>query len=382
MSKVLNKYGKQACARADRGLRGRDGMERGIPGPSVASIANRFGVWALRSSIGRTPPFRRVCGTPLPNAIAEERWVKLGGVDQYVLLRGSNRDAPLLVSVHGGPGLSARAIHRRHNVLFEEHFVVVYWDQRGAGKSYDRSIDPATLTIDRMSRDLTELVDALLTEFGQSQILLIAHSWGTLLSLEHLSRRPETVKAYIGVAQVTHQLNSEREGYRWALDRARALGDKKALGVLDSIGPPPWTSEQLIRQRNQIYRLRGVYAQPPSPLRSMRELLATPETGLAEVALMLDALQWSLRHTWTEFQAFDAFERHNSLDTPVHLILGRQDFTVSPRLAETWLEGLTAPRKEVIWYDSVGHMVPAEDPHAFNRDVLRIARDHDLIDLT
>lgn len=344
-----------------------------------AALFTGLGVSAARSARGRTPPFKDAAGNLLSNAIAEERWVTLGGVDQYVLLRGRNRDAPLMVNVHGGPGMSARAMYRYHNAVLEDHFVVAYWDQRGAGKSFDRSLDPATMTIGRMAADLTDLIHWLLAAFGRSSVVLLAHSWGTLLSLEHLSRRPETVAAFIGIGQVTHQLNSEREGYRWALNRAEAVGDAKALHALDAIGPPPWTSDQLLEQRQQLYRLGGFYADPPSPFRLVRELLATPETGWTDLVPMFDAIRWSLGHMWAEFQAYDAFERHRSLDVPVHLMLGQHDHAVSTRLAEAWLEGLAAPVKEAIWYETAAHMVPAEVPEAFNRDILRIAGGHGLV---
>ncbi len=350
-------------------------VQLGSVGASLAAL----GLWAGRIAKGSTPPFVDGRGALLPNAIAEERWVTLGGVDQYVLLRGRDRNAPLMLNVHGGPGMSERAFYRYHNAILENSFVVAYWDQRGAGKGFDRSLDPATLTIDQISSDLTDLIDSLLAEFGRSMVLLLAHSWGTLLSLEHLSRRPETVSAYIGVAQVTHQLNSEREGYVWALNRAETLDDERAVRALRAIGPPPWTSDQLLDQRNQLYRLNGFYAERPSPVRLIREFLATPETGLTDLPSFFNAMQWTIGHMWPEVQTYDAFERHRSLDVPIHLMLGRHDHAVSPRLAEAWLAGLTAPIKEAIWYKTAGHMVPAEDPQAFNRDVLRIAAGHGLV---
>lgn len=346
----------------------------------IAALCAGIGGWAALTAKGRTPPFRDANGQQLQNAVAEERWITLGGVDQYVLLRGRRKDAPIMVNVHGGPGMSERALYRFHNAMLEDHFVVAYWDQRGAGKSFDRNLDPQTLTIEQMSRDLTELIDGLLAEFGQTQVLLLAHSWGTVLAIEHIARRPETVAAYIGVGQVTDQLRSEAEGYAWLLNRARQVGDEKAIAALQTIGPPPWTAEQFLEQRNHLYALNGFFAEPPSPLRYIREVISTPETGWMDILPMFNAMPWTIGHLWAENQAYNAFERHQSLDAPIHLMLGRHDHAVSPHLAETWLEALDAPKKEAIWYETAGHMVPAEDATAFNRDVLRIARDHGLID--
>lgn len=352
------------------GARRKRGFVLGALAAGLAALA--AGVW--RTAQGRTPDFLDPDGAPLPGAIAEERRIVLGGVPQYLLLRGRDRTAPLLVNVHGGPGMTERALFRFHNAALEDHFVVAYWDQRGAGKSFDPTLDPAGLTIARMSQDLTELVDRLRAEFGKDKVLLLAHSWGTVLALEHIARRPGTVAGYVGVGQVTHQLDSEREGYGWLCAEARARGDTKAMAALEALGPPPWTAAQMLAERDWLYKLGGFYADPPAPLRYIRQVLSTPETGWTDLGPMFSAMPWSIRHLWAENQAYDAFSRHQALDAPIFLMLGRHDHAVSPTLAARWLDGLDAPVKRAIWYETAGHMVPAEDPAAFNRDVLEIGR--------
>lgn len=342
----------------------------------LALAAAGLAVWSAK---GTTPAFVGADGAPLAGAIAEERWVDLGGVRQYVLIRGRDRTAPLLVNVHGGPGMTERALYRYHNAALEDHFTVAYWDQRGAGKSFDATLDPGTLTIDRMAADLTELIDALRAEFGQDKVLLLAHSWGTVLALEHIAWRPETVAAYIGVGQVTNQLESEKEGYAWLIAEAEALGETRAAEALRDLGPPPWTPDQMLAQRDWLYRLGGFYAEPPSPLGYIAQVLSTPETGWLDIVPMFKAMPWTIGHLWDENQGYDAFARHPALDAPVFLMLGRHDHAVSPSLAEAWLAALDAPIKRALWYETAGHMVPAEDPAAFNRDVLEIARAVELL---
>lgn len=305
----------------------------------------------------------------------------LGGARQYVLLRGPDREAPILVNVHGGPGMSERALYRHHNSVLEEHFIVAYWDQRGAGKSFDRRLNPASLTIAQMARDLTQLVDTLCDEFGRSRILLLAHSWGTVLALEHIAKRPETVAAYVGVGQVVNPLESEVEGYEWLLSEARKLGKSRSIRALERIGRPPWTARQFLTQRRHLYALNGFYRKPPSPPRFLREILASPETRLYDLVTMFRSMRWSIGHIWTEYMAYDAVSSHTRLEAPVYLMLGRHDHAVSPRLANEWLDGLKAPQKEVIWYENAGHMIPMECPAEFNRDVLRIGRDAGLLTL-
>lgn len=355
------------------------GGKRGFVIGGLAAMCAALAAGAWWTAKGATPAFLDADGRPIAGSVAEERWVRLGGVDQYVLIRGRDRTAPLLVNVHGGPGMSERALYRFHNAVLEDHFTVVYWDQRGAGKSFDPGLDPASLTIDRMSRDLTDLVDQLRAAFAQDKVLLLAHSWGTVLALEHIARRPETVAAYVGVGQVTRQLDSEAEGYAWALARAEAKGPAKAVTALRRIGPPPWTADEMLVERDWLYKLGGFYADPPAPLDYLRQVLATPETAWTDLAPMFKAMPWSIGHLWEENQAYDAFARHTALDVPVFLLLGRHDHAVSPTLANTWLQALDAPLKRAIWYETAGHMVPAEDPEAFNRDVLSVAREVGLL---
>ena len=164
--------------------------------------------WTARTS---TPSFVDSNGEMLPNSIAEERKVVLGGVEQHILLRGRDKTAPLLVFVHGGPGLSTTAFLRTNNAVLEEDFLMVYWDQRGTLNSFDEELDPADMTIGRMTADLGELIDYLLAEFNQEQVILVGHSWGTILALEHAAARPETVAAYIAISP-NNQPDGERCG--------------------------------------------------------------------------------------------------------------------------------------------------------------------------
>lgn len=184
-------------------------MRRALTGIAVLIVVvAAVAVWTSRTN---TPPFVDSEGNVVAGSIAEERRVVLGGVGHYVLIRGRDREAPLLVYVHGGPGGSEIAFLRAYNADLENDFVAVYWDQRGTVKSYDPSPDPATLTIARMTADLGELIDVLLKEFRQEQVLLVAHSWGAILGLEHVAKRPETIAAYIAVSQIVHEIVSDAE---------------------------------------------------------------------------------------------------------------------------------------------------------------------------
>ena len=133
-----------------------------------------FAAWKTRTG---TPSFLDVNGVLVPNSISEERTMVLGDVEQHVLLRGKDKTNPLLVFVHGGPGFSTTAFLRTNNAALEDDFVVAYWEQRGTLNSFDPKLDSADMTIEQMTADLSELIDALLAEFGQEQVILFCSNF-------------------------------------------------------------------------------------------------------------------------------------------------------------------------------------------------------------
>ena len=319
-----------------------------------------------------TPPFKDENGNIIEGSIAEERLVNLGGVEQSVLLRGRDRTAPLLVFVHGGPGATATPFLRTYNADLENSFVVAYWDQRGTAKSFNQSLDPTDITIDQLTADLGELIDQLLVEFEQEQVLLVAHSWGTIIGLEHAANRPETVAAFISVSQTTNQMTSDRLGHEWASDQAQLVNNQNAIKDLNSIGSPEYTIEEFYTQRRWVNVLGGGLYEPQSDLELLRIALATPEFGWTDLRSFFAGSRFSSEALWDEQQAYDAAARHQNLDTPIFMIVGRHDKIISPELGQSYFELLNAPAKELIWFEQSAHAPLFEEPEKFNAEVLRI----------
>lgn len=329
---------------------------------------------AVLTSRTSTPVFLDSQGRVVSGSIAEERRVELGGVEQYVLIRGRDRTAPLLVYVHGGPGASETPFLRAHNWDLENDFVAVYWDQRGAGKSYDSALDPATLNIARMTADLSELIDLLLAEFEQDEVLLVAHSWGTILGLEHVAKRSETVAAYIAVSQIVNELESDAEGYAWAVSAAKAAGDAEALADLEALGPPPYSVDEFMTQRELLVSLGGVFVAPQSNLQVVKTVLGTSEAAWPDLISFFRGNVLSVTALWPEHKRYDARERHALLEVPVFFMVGRHDRVISPRLSAEFLASVEAPDKTILWFEHSAHMLPFEEPERFGEEVRRIAR--------
>ncbi len=307
------------------------------------------------------------------NAIAEERMLTLGGVEQSVLLRGRDRTAPLLVYVHGGPGMTATPFLRTYNADLEDHFVVVYWDQRGTSKSYSDDLDPADMTIAQITSDLGELIDTVLAEFNQEQVLLVGHSWGTIPALAHVATAPETVAAYVAVAQTTNQIESDTVGYEWALAEAQATGNTRSVERLEAIGAPPYTIDEFVTQRQQVNFLGGTMVEPLSDLQLARIAIRTDEFAWPNLGPLVNGVQFSGAAIWDEQQQYDAFTRHPSIDAPIFLLVGRHDRVISPDLGAAYIDSVDAPQKEVIWFENSAHSPQFDEPEAFNATVIDIA---------
>src|SRR6202521_1778280 len=132
---------------------------------------------------GKTPPFRGPKGEILPGSIAEIGYLRLGGLDQWVMIRGESLANPLLILLHGGPGFSEMRFFRHFNAPLEKSFTVVYWDQRGAGKSFDRKIPRSSMTVEQFIADLDELVEAVCKRVGKKKVAIFGHSWGSALGV-------------------------------------------------------------------------------------------------------------------------------------------------------------------------------------------------------
>ncbi|MGH6971804.1 MAG: alpha/beta hydrolase, partial [Caulobacteraceae bacterium] len=275
--------------------------------------------------MGRTPPFRAPSGRVLAGSVAEAGFWRIGGVDQWVMVRGRSRENPLLVILHGGPGSSETALFRSFNASLEDSYTVIYWDQRGAGRSYNRSVPPESMTIERFVADLDELVETLVARFDKRRVVLLGHSWGSLLGVLYASRFPGKAAAYVGVGQVADMAASESASYAFALEKARERGRAKAVKQLVAIGPPPHTTKALATQRRWLTAMGGAYGPNLSFARMVWRGLRSPESSLLDLIRLFRGASFSARLLWSELVETNLARDVRRLETPVFFALGRLD---------------------------------------------------------
>ena len=295
--------------------------------------------------------------------------VHIGGIDQWVSIRGNDRGNPVLLMLHGGPGWVAMPTSWYFQRGWEEYFTVVQWDQRGAGKTYVEN-DPAavapTMTRERMVEDAVEMVAWLRREFDTEKVFVLGHSWGSYLGLELARHRPQWLHAYIGIGQLTNGPESERRGWTWTLEQARRDGNDEAVAELESIAPyaqgdAPMPLADLMKQRRWLNFYGGMVHNRTGGQAEAAAIRLAPEYSDRDLAQVWTANDFSAEHLLSEVLTLDMSEVQ-ALDVPLLLFLGRHDYNVSSSLAAEWFEAVQAPSKQLVWFEHSAHEVMIEEP--------------------
>jgi pimeloyl-ACP methyl ester carboxylesterase len=323
--------------------------------------------------LGRTKPFRGPLGELVSGSIAEAGYISIGGLDQWVMIRGESVSNPPLILLHGGPGLSETVFFRRFNAELEKSFTVVYWDQRGAGRSFDPAIPRSSLTVARFITDLDELVDAVRKRLGKEKVAVLGHSWGTALGVLYAARFPEKVAAYVGCAQIGDWAAGESSSYAFAVAEAERRGESRALKKLRTIGPPPHTASSLWTERTLVSRLEGRFG-AKAMWNMGRAVLGAPESSIFDLPKTMRGFRFSLEAMWPEVSALNLVELVPTLQMPVFFFLGRKDHWVPPETSVAYFESLVAPSKRLVWFEESGHEMFVDEAAKFNATMIELVR--------
>jgi pimeloyl-ACP methyl ester carboxylesterase len=342
-------------------------------------IAGAAAILAVLANVTYAPALRDENGKKIAKgekAVAELIAIDVNGSRQWISVRGQDRDAPVLLFVHGGPGSPETTMTRKYFAgKIEKNFVVVSWEQRGSAKSYDaRGATP--LTIDAMVEDGRAVTDYLRDRFGKDKIYLAGHSWGTTLGSLLVSKYPEKFAGYCAIGQVVYGVDNERISYAWALEQARARGDAKGIKALESIaeyGENPrvdWM-RRIMLERKWLGVYGGATGHDPSYMNRLiiDAMFLSPEYSFMDKVNFLRGSMQSLRDLWPAELETDLRKEVPRLSVPVLMIAGRYDFNTPCTLAESYFSGLEAPEKKFVWFENSAHSPCFEESAKF-ADVL------------
>ena len=316
-----------------------------------------------------------------PNGVERLEKVRIGGIDQWVSIRGTDRRNPVLLLIHGGPGYVSIPMSWWFSRGWEEYFTVVQWDQRGAGKTHLLT-DPATiaptLTRERMIADTEEMAAWVRRELGKDKIFVLGHSWGSFLGLQLAEHHPEWLYAYIGVGQLIDGPESERRGWRFAMDAARRAGNAEAVRELEAIAPYAAPGriipiKDIYVERKWVGYYGGVmaYRRDNSADSALAQLSSNYNDQ--EIRRIWDGNEFATAYLLPELVALD-LTMTNKLSVPLILFEGRHDRNVNSEVAATWFDTVKAPEKHLIWFERSAHMPMTEEPGKFLLSLVRCAR--------
>lgn len=330
---------------------------------------------------GRTPPFLGPDRQPLANSIADVQFVLLGGIEQWVMIRGSNiTDNPILILLHGGPGISETVYWRFFNsAALEKVFTVVYWDQLGCGRSFDPTIPREKMTIEQFVTSLDELVDTVCHRCNKNKVTIFGHSWGSFLGPLYASRFPWKVAVYVGCGQLGDWMESEKATYAYVLDEAEKRGKNRMVRDLQRIGPPPHTCDQLCKQRKCLADLDGDLTLH-ALLNMIKVHIHVPESSVLELFRFWKILRFSITAMWAELSQLNLLTLVPELQMPCFFFLGRHDHCVPSEISVNYIEKLISPSKEVVWFDNSKHLPFVEEPEKFNSLMEELVRPASVLD--
>lgn len=305
------------------------------------------------------------------NGVYELKSIEIGGIKQWLLIRGRNKDNPILLFLHGGPGSAQISIAKHYFSRLEENFLVVNWDQRGAGLSYSRDIPKETMNVKSFVSDAKELIDYLRKTYNKEKIFLVGHSWGSALGVLTANKYPNLIEAYIGVGQVGDMVELERIAYKYVNDYAHKTNNTKAIEELERIGEPPYKdSVKCIKVRSKWTGKFHVRIYRDDMKKLVLRMLTSSEYAFGDVFKLLKGGNYSVDSMWEEVSKLNLEEQVPELKMPVYFITGRHDYTVPFETSLKYFEKLKAPFKENIWFEDSAHCMPFEEPDKFQGTII------------
>lgn len=335
-------------------LRTWKGISAGLSGMLLVSI---FAV-VISQALAFTPPITDANGNVISGSIASLEKVDLNGSEQWISVRGQDVNKPVLLFLAGGPGGSQLVTERRALDGLEDHFVVVNWEQPGAGKSFD-AVDRSTLSPERYVRDGIALVNHLRERFDEEKVYLLGESWGSVVGVWMVQQNPELFHAFIGTGQMVAFLETDLMCYEFVLNLMEQRGNTGKAEQLKQQGPPPYYGKGVAMKEAAFLMETFNYMNSDPNIAddgfNTFQDLAGSEYGLYDKVNWFRGALETMDAVYPQLWEVDLRIQATQLEVPVYFLLGRHDVNAPPVLAEEYYELLEAPHKELIWFERSGH---------------------------
>ena len=338
-----------------------------------------LGVLQVWSYPGKPQPFTDENGSPLPGSLSEKTFVDINGVQQGMFIKSKNAKNPVLLYLHGG--MPDYFLTEQYPTGLEDHFTVVWWEQRGSGISYNADIPPETFTLDQMISDTLGVTNYLRQRFDKEKIYLMGHSGGTFIGIQAAARAPELYHAYIGVAQMSYQLQSEKLAYEYMLEQFQMNGNTNMVRKLEAA---PVTMTGGTPDAYRALRDPAMHSLGVGTLHQMNSVVMgifLPSLQSRDYTFMEKVHTWTAKAKsgvallWNDMLTSDLSKEVTELAVPVYFFSGVYDYTVNHTLAKDYFEKIQAPVKGFYTFEQSAHSPIFEEPEKVQKilseDVLR-----------
>ena len=304
--------------------------------------------------------------------IDRKEQIVLGGLRQTIHIWGTKRENPVVLFLHGGPGVPNRHSMAKSQMDLVGDLTIVAWDQRGTGGSYF-GCDPETLTLDQLISDCAELIDYLGRTLDERKVFLLGASWGTELGTFVCQRHPEKIAGYIGYGQVVNGVENENLSYTFALEKAREAGNAKDIAELERVGPPvdgqyrPVFAGLMAQRRimkkygGHSTKKGGYFTGTVIPILSSVELDWKSKIGTAR------GYKLCLSRMWPSIVHYDFVHDCGPFRMPYYIFQGRLDRNTPAALVQEFYDSIDAPDKDLVWFEHSAHGPLGEEPEKFKR---------------
>lgn len=294
------------------------------------------------------------------NSISVLEQVQINGTDHELMIRGEDQHNPLVIVVHGGPGVSEIPFVNKYQDLLEKDFTIVHYDQRASGKSYHFGEDYSKLSTELLVEDLLAVTDYITTRFNQQKVILMGHSFGTYIGLQAAEKAPEKYEAYIGIGQMSNVLESEIESLNYTIEQASKSGNTEDAAYLQGLTKDIESGERLT-PREYVRKYGGAARLINDNKDMVQGLLLGTEYNLLDAIrymrgavavqdiLINEAIQKPLPNLVTR------------LDVPMYFIMGQYDYMTTMNAAKTYFDLIEAEEKEFIIYEHSAHYPQFEE---------------------
>lgn len=318
----------------------------------------------------------------IANCTVEKVFVEINGIKQGMFISSTSNENPVLLFVHGGPGMPEYFLNDIYPIGLETYFTVCWWDQRGAGLSYSNSINYKTLSVDQNISDIKSVTEYLRNRYHKNKIFLLAHSWGTFIGLQAVQKHPKYFYAYIGVGQHSNQKESEKISYRYILNAFRDQKNKHGVQKIEKYAKLDSDENTLILYSNSVIRDEAMHGLGIGTMRNMKSVV----TGIFFPSLLFQGYTiqekinlWKGKAKISKYSNLrkdqldtDLAQSIREIDIPIIFMSGKYDFTVNWQLSRSFFDNISSADKKFILFENSAHSPLFEERNQFLKEMVSI----------